>query len=154
MIAQLQRQTHLAEQIINGGVAQLARACGSYPQCRWFKSDRRYHTRPIGQAVKTPPFHGGNRGSSPLWVTILPVKIAGLPDNKAGGPVSRSKEYGPVVQLVRMPACHAGGRGFEPLPGRHFIVCNAQIAQLVEQWTENPRVAGSIPALGTINFLE
>ena len=25
----------------------------------------------------------------------------------------------------------------------------AQIAQLVEQWTENPRVAGSIPALGT-----
>ncbi len=27
---------------------------------------------------------------------------------------------------------------------------NAQIAQLVEQRTENPRVAGSIPALGTI----
>ena len=26
---------------------------------------------------------------------------------------------------------------------------NAQIAQSVEQWTENPRVAGSIPALGT-----
>ena len=25
----------------------------------------------------------------------------------------------------------------------------AQIAQLVEQWIENPRVAGSIPALGT-----
>ena len=25
----------------------------------------------------------------------------------------------------------------------------AQIAQLVEQWTENPCVAGSIPALGT-----
>ena len=25
---------------------------------------------------------------------------------------------------------------------------NAQIAQLVEQRTENPRVAGSIPALG------
>ena len=24
---------------------------------------------PIGQAVKTPPFHGGNRGSIPLWVT-------------------------------------------------------------------------------------
>ena len=26
---------------------------------------------------------------------------------------------------------------------------NAQVAQLVEQRTENPRVAGSIPALGT-----
>ena len=28
----------------------------------------------------------------------------------------------------------------------HFY---AQIAQLVEQWTENPRVTGSIPVLGT-----
>ena len=27
-----------------GGIAQLARACGSYPQCRWFESDYRYHT--------------------------------------------------------------------------------------------------------------
>ena len=53
---------------------------------------------------------------------------------------------GPVVQLVRTLACHARGRRFEPVPGRHF----AQIAQLVEQRTENPRVAGSIPALGTI----
>ena len=25
----------------------------------------------------------------------------------------------------------------------------AQVAQLVEQWTENPRVGGSIPPLGT-----
>ena len=29
------------------------------------------------------------------------------------------------------------------------ITLQAQIAQLVEQRTENPRVAGSIPALGT-----
>ena len=29
---------------------------------------------------------------------------------------------------------------------------DAQIAQLVEQWTENPCVAGSIPALGTCYF--
>ena len=28
----------------------------------------------------------------------------------------------------------------------------AQIAQSVEQWTENPRVAGSIPALGIFLF--
>ena len=27
-----------------GGIAQLARACGSYPQCRWFKSIYRYHS--------------------------------------------------------------------------------------------------------------
>ena len=32
----------------------------------------------IGQAVKTPPFHGGNRGSIPLWVTIYPGTIAQL----------------------------------------------------------------------------
>ena len=37
-------------------------------------------------------------------------------------------------------------RGFESHPLRQ----NAQIAQSVEQRTENPRVAGSIPALGTI----
>ena len=29
-----------------------------------------------------------------------------------------------------------------------FFVLNAQIAQLVEQRTENPRVTGSIPVLG------
>ena len=52
---------------------------------------------------------------------------------------------GPVVQLVRTLACHARGRRFESVPGRHF----AQIAQLVEQRTENPRVSGSIPELGT-----
>src|SRR3546814_19057972 len=28
----------------------------------------------------------------------------------------------------------------------------AQVAQLVEQWTENPRVGGSNPPLGTIPF--
>ena len=33
-----------------------------------------------------------------------------------------------------------------------LFLCFAQIAQLVEQRTENPRVAGSIPALG-IYFL-
>ena len=72
-----------------------------------------------------------------------------------------------------MPACHAGGRRFEPVPGRQFNMrkwlrgraspCQgegrefesrlplhfAQIAQLVEQGTENPRVLGSIPSLGT-----
>ena len=47
-------------------------AAGSYPAGRWFESDRRYHNthnRPLGQAVKTSPFHGGNMGSSPVGVT-------------------------------------------------------------------------------------
>jgi hypothetical protein len=34
--------------------------------------------------------------------------------------------------------------------GKLVLLSNAQIAQLVEQGTENPCVAGSIPALGTI----
>ena len=55
-------------------------AAGSYPAGRWFESDRRYQTtfacrtqtkvRPHGLMVRTPPFHGGNRGSNPLGVTI------------------------------------------------------------------------------------
>ncbi len=36
----------------------------------------------------------------------------------------------------------------------HYKVLIAQIAQLVEQGTENPCVAGSIPALGTIFCLQ
>ena len=49
----------------------MARAFGSYPTGRWFKSDFRYQGPlrqtpwPVGQEVKTPPFHGSN-GSSIL----------------------------------------------------------------------------------------
>ena len=53
----------------HGGIAQLARAFGSYPKCRRFKSYFRYHIRPGGQAVKTPPFHGGNTSSILVRVT-------------------------------------------------------------------------------------
>ena len=28
-------------------------------------------TRPVGQVVKTPPFHGGNMGSNPVRVIIF-----------------------------------------------------------------------------------
>ena len=53
----------------SGGIAQLARALGSYPNGRRFKSSFRYHIRPVGQAVKTRPFHGCNMGSIPVRVT-------------------------------------------------------------------------------------
>ena len=39
-------------------MAQLARATGSYPVGRKFKSYCRHHIRPVGQEVKTTPFHG------------------------------------------------------------------------------------------------
>ena len=83
--------------------------------------------RPLGQAVKTPPFHGGNRGSIPLGVTIKFGSIAQLGEHLpykqrvTGSIPVVSTKYGSVAQLVRVPACHAGGRGFEPLLSRHFI---------------------------------
>ena len=55
----------------------MVRAAGSYPAGRWFESDRRYQAWPRGQAVKTSPFHGGNRGSIPLGVTIRRHSSAG-----------------------------------------------------------------------------
>ena len=54
--------------------------------------------------------------------------------------------FGGVAQLVRVLACHARCREFESRHFRHY----AQIAQSVEQGTENPCVRGSIPRLGTI----
>ena len=75
----------------HGGVAQLARATGSYPVGHRFKSGLRYHIGqgsavpyPSGTALvrgfppgplvkrpKTPPFHGGYPGSNPGGVTIF-----------------------------------------------------------------------------------
>ena len=41
---------------------------------------------------------------------------------------------------------------YTPVPVRsRSPAFRAQIAQLVEQWTENPRVTGSIPVLGTLH---
>ena len=50
---------------------------------------------PVGQAVKTPPFHGGNTGSSPVRVTF------------------KKNIYWSRGVAVNMPACHAGDRGFD-----------------------------------------
>ena len=54
---------------IYGCIAQLARACGSYPQCHWFKSNYSHQYGPVVKRPKTPPFHGGNTGSNPVRVT-------------------------------------------------------------------------------------
>ena len=68
------------------GVAQSgsARALGAWG--RRFKSSHPDHPWPRGQAVKTPPFHGGNRSSILLGVTIL---------------FNWNAAYGPLAQLVR-----------------------------------------------------
>ena len=90
------------------------------------------------------------------------AQLVRAPALQAGGHWFESScshhENGPVVQSVRTLACHARGRRFEPVPGRHTTkqeFCGfAQIAQLVEQWTENPRVVGSIPPGGTNKYAD
>ena len=52
----------------------MARVLGSYPIGRWFKSYCRYQIRPVGQEVKTPPFHGGIMGSIPVRVTSIKAR--------------------------------------------------------------------------------
>ncbi len=37
------------------------------------EADIKFHTWLHGQVVKTPPFHGGNRGSNPLGVIFLNI---------------------------------------------------------------------------------
>jgi hypothetical protein len=50
---------------------------------------------------------------------------------------------------MRRPGWTAQGHFvYKPAPAP----CGAQVAQLVEQRTENPRVGGSIPSLGTNIF--
>lgn len=47
-----------------------------------------------------------------------------------------------ISDIITLALCETDARGF------------AQIAQLVEQRTENPRVAGSIPAGTTIRMMQ
>ena len=74
-------------------------------------------TWPVGQAVKTPPFHGGIPGSIPGRITTygrLAQLGARLPYKQRGSgsiPLTSIKNWFRGVG-VNMPACHAGDRGF------------------------------------------
>ncbi len=67
--------------------------------------------RPLGQAVKTPPFHGGNTGSNPVGVIFY-------------GELAQLGEHLPYKQRVG---------GSNP----SFSTIFAGLAQLVEQLTCN-----------------
>ena len=114
-----------------GGIAQLARAFGSYPKCRWFKSDCRYHFfGPVVKRLRHRPF-----------TAVTRVRFS------SGSPKSRPKHrdfgfiwsvflFGRIAQLVRAFASHARGHGFEspcvhhlekPLKQRLFLcLCGLQ----------------------------
>ena len=55
-----------------GGIAQLARAFGSYPKCRRFKSTYRYHNGPVVKRLRHGPFTAVTRVRFP----------SGSPDKK------------------------------------------------------------------------
>jgi hypothetical protein len=61
---------------------------------------------PVGQAVKTPPFHGGNTGSNPVRVTTLYITNFIIWRISSAG---------------RAPALQAGGRRFEPVILHHLF---------------------------------
>ena len=56
----------------------MARACGSYPQCRWFDSDRRYQYGPMVKRLRHGPFKA---------VTGVRVPL-GSPQSKLVSPAS------------------------------------------------------------------
>ena len=57
--------------------------------------------RPVGQAVKTPPFHGGNTGSNPVRVILVSGIIA----------------FAGLAQLVEHRTRNAGVTGSSPAAG-------------------------------------
>ena len=93
-------------------------------------------------------FPSGQRGQTVNLLAVLSVVRIHLPplrkfhiENVAGWSSSEARRaHNPKVV------------GSNPTPATRHIKCHAQIAQLVEQRTENPRVTGSIPVLGIFNF--
>ena len=62
--------------------------------------------RPVGQGVKTPPFHGGNRGSNPLRVIALLLKHQGMRIPKVRRRISFVSNCYAVSNEVRVSPCH------------------------------------------------
>ena len=103
--------------IFYGGIAQLARASGSYPAGRRFKSHRRYHSA------------RWSRGQD----TALSRRNHGF-DSRTGHHFRGRERYscprsfiGDLAQLVRAFASHARGHGFES-PSLHHKACNRLVA--------------------------
>ena len=99
--------------IKDGGIAQLARAHGSYPWCRWFKSSSRYLYGILAQLGEHLPYKQRVIGSSPI------------------GPIYTSI-YGGIAQLARARGSYPRCRWFKS-SSRYFLlqffVCNGRQTQ-------------------------
>ena len=149
-----------------GGIAQMARASGSYPEGRRFDPYSRYQLWAFSSAGRASALQAGCHRFEPynahhnLSETVWINRITGFSANSKGGflqnffiagikvsgksfCIRRSfRACGPVVQLVRMPACHAGGRRFEPVPDRHFLLKIIDLVGVVK-WLR-PRVVAPV----------
>ena len=67
---------------------------------------------PVGQAVKTPPFHGDNRGSIPLRVTIF---IISKNTYRVDKDFKLTGKIWPIGQVVKTPPSQGDNRGSTPL---------------------------------------
>ena len=116
--------SHTFSKIGCGGIAQLARAHGSYPWCRRFKSYSRYLHGILAQLGEHLPYKQRVTGSSPVGPIYAGVaELADAQDLKSCGtytPVSvrfRSpaylKNFVGIAQLDRAFGYGPKGRGFE-----------------------------------------
>ena len=95
---------------IYGGVAQLARAFGSYPECHWFESSRRYH-KPCEACLSGFFRRAGFRGSQ-----ATPFGRAGGPPLSKGMRIARLRAAGRFArsQSIRQKQARAPGCMLKP----------------------------------------
>ncbi|MDF2936726.1 MAG: hypothetical protein K0Q90_2099 [Paenibacillaceae bacterium] len=126
-----------------GGVAQLARAFGSYPKGRGFDSLRRYHiSRALSSAGRASALQAEGRGFDPLSAHHFTLQWSVSVTRDNAEPWCRGLTCLPVTQETASSNL-VGSAIF------YFCPCGS-VAQSVEQRTENPRVGGSIPSRATI----
>ena len=108
----------LSEDNRYGGVAQLARAFGSYPECHWFKSSRRYQ-----RFVKR---HGRFTGN--LWLLSAQERYF----CRRHGPLVKWLRHGPftAVTWVRIPYGSPRKKAPQDAPVSCGDICKKSIRRL------------------------
>ena len=89
-------------------------------------------TRPVGQVVKTPPFHGGNMGSNPVRVIIF-------------WRITQVRLKGTVLKTVRRVKARVGSNPTSSLLPFIWVYYNRGVEKLASRRAHNPKVVGSNP---------